>query len=214
MDIKRFAICGVPKSGTKLMNHMLHVGLPTWDYTPQERSIFGFSYRDNVITKKPKDVFSLTQIKAIENTFVIVMYRDPLMVLTSKHRSSDYWITADKIGNKQPAPIKWYRKILEAKTQMSGNMLIVSYEELTDNPDRIQRELTGLTGIKFHRDFSQFVNFPLDERWQYLNIIKPLERRSLKIQDLAHLGAQLKKCPELLEIRKKLGYEDESFDLS
>jgi hypothetical protein len=130
--------------------------------------------------------------------------------MTSKHRGDNYWISAERIGRNQPAPIEWYRKILKVKRKGG---FIVSYEELTEHPDAVQQRIEKATGLEFEDRFSNFQQQTLDERWSYLNIIRPISRRKLKDVDIPYLGKQIKICPEILRIRKQLGY-DEDINLS
>jgi hypothetical protein len=200
--VEQIVICGVPKSGTKLLNHMFHAALPGWDYTPQERSALRGSKK--TITKMPADLFRIDKIKS-KNQLIIITCRDPLMVLTSKHRGEDYWVYANFIGKNQPAPIEWYREII--KRQQQG-YFIVKYENLVKWPDMIQQEISELFDLEFENRFSEFRKFPIGTDWEYLDIIRPLKERQLSVQDLPHLGRELTICPELLKVRKQLGYED------
>jgi len=202
--LDRIVICGVPKSGTKLLNHMIHTALPDWDYTPKERKYNWNLSQKNVITKMPSDLFKYKKIVNNDRFGVIVTYRDPLYVLTSKHRTDDYWVYADKIGNNQPAPIKWYKKIIGLKQR---GAFCIAYETLTHDPHFVQNEIGNEFDIEWKDNFKNYSNVPLPKGFSHLkSILRPIKTRNLKIDDLLHIGKEINKAPELLNIRKKLGY--------
>ncbi len=201
--VKRISICGVPKSGTKLLNHMIHTALPDWDYTPEERNFSKYMKEEKIITKKPLDLFRFQKAWEDADTMAIITCRDPLMVLTSKHKGTDYWVHGDRIGKGQPAPYKWYREII--KWQERG-AFIVFYEELTKQPDLVQKQIEIYFNFRFKHPFSNYINMPIGKDYEYLNVVRPLETRKLRIEDLPHLGKELSKHPVILQQRKNLGY--------
>jgi len=201
---KRIAIVGIPCSGTKLLNHMLHTALPDWDYSPKERRWSYQWMQERIINKRPGDLFQYHTIKLHSQVALIITVRDPVYVLTSKHRTSNYWVSASKIGDNQPAPIKWYRIILQA---LEEGACVVKYENLVKNPDEIQELIGDRFGFKWKDKFSNFINVPLPSQYCDLNIVRPLRARKIVVSDLFYLADELRKCPELIEVRKKLGYE-------
>jgi hypothetical protein len=205
MEINRIAICGVPKSGTKLLNHMIHTALPSWDYSPDERNCMDYLNKKKIITKKPLDLFRFNKFNSRKDTIAIITCRDPLLVLTSKHRTSDYWVYADRFGKGQPAPFKWYDQIIKWRDK---GAFVVYYENLVDNPDLIQKQMELRFNIKFVKNFSEYINVPIGPSYEYLNVVRPLQMRQLKVEDLPHLGTQLNKSPKLIQQRKELGYEN------
>lgn len=203
--IDQITICGIPCSGTKLLNHMVHAALHDWDYTPQERSFrTAKGNAPGLITKLPSDLFSFGEIANNDSIAGLITCRDPLLVLTSKHRSDDYWVSAAEIGNGQPAPIRWYKEIVD--WQHSG-ACIIKYEDLVTEPDLVQLDIGATFDIEWKDRFSDYIHFPMPTKFAHLNVVRPLKPRQLTVEDLPHLGQQLAQCPELIEIREELGYE-------
>ena len=205
MIITRIAICGIPCSGTKLMNHMLASVLPTWDYDPIERPWHWEGKQKFVITKQPKDVFKQDIIRKYHNIAPVIMVRDPWFVLTSKHRTPKYWNSAEKIGFKQFAPIKWYEEIIK---QRDKGAFIVKYEELVTNPCEIQGRMLEQWDLPFEGDLTDFAHTPLPPGLEYLGVVRPLStsRLALVPEDKVYLKKQVKICPDLYKVRKELGY--------
>lgn len=209
--VKRIVITGVPKSGTAILHHMIHAGLPSWEYTPMERSYRKHLNREYVITKRPPDIFRLEEAINDKETAVIITCRDPFLVLTSPHRNTKnhdgqgYWVTADKFGKKGKfTPIDYYKKILEYKHK---GQFIVYYEDWVNQPiKKLQDEIGQRFGVNWESNFENYINYPLPDDYKFLNIVRPIEPRKLKIRDITHLGLQLNKKPEFIKIRNKLGY--------
>ncbi len=203
--VKRICICGVPKSGTKLLNHMIHTALPDWDYTPEERNCLSNLNKDFVITKKPLDLFRFRNISNREDTAAIITCRDPFLVMTSKHRTKNYWVFGDRIGKGQPSPVAWYSLILKWK---NNGAFIVFYEDLINNPELVQEQMGKRFNIEWKKSFLDYINNPMPKGYEDFNFInRPLSGRKLRADDLPHLGKELDKDRRLIEIRRQLGYE-------
>jgi hypothetical protein len=202
--VKRIVICGIPKSGTKLMNHMIHTALPDWDYDPEERNYVKYKTAEHYIIKKPFILLRFQRVWNDPEAAGIIMVRDPLLVLTSKHRTDDYWVFGDRIGPKQPAPIRWYQEILKWREK---GACVIHYEDVVADPNQVQKHIGQEFGIQWKASFSRYIETPMPEGFEYLNVRRPLVSRQLRVQDLPHLGTELQKSPELIQIRRKLGYE-------
>jgi len=203
--IERITICGIPCSGTKLLNHMFASCLPGWDYNPIER---GWSWqldRKKVITKFPRNLFQLDNIKRHPQIAPIITVRDPWFVLTSKQRTPTYWSSAERIGNNQAAPLKWLKEIIRRRDQ---GMFIVHYEELIKTPCEIQQRAQAWWDLPFEGCFSEFTRLPLPKGTEHLNVVRPLStaRLTLTPEDKTYLREQVKVCPALEQVRKELGY--------
>ena len=209
--INRIAICGIPASGTKLLNHMVACALPSWDYNPRERGWAWNWYKERIITKMPRDVFEYSLMKKYEMVLPIITVRDPYFVLTTKHRTDRYWMTFQHIGKTQAAPIYWYREVLK---WMKRGELVVRYEDLIKDPDKEQVKIFEKLGMVPDKTFSEFESHPMPEGYESLQIIRPLSsaRTTLGVEDWEWLDIQLRGCPELNDIREELGYA--SFGLS
>lgn len=209
--VKRIVIAGIPKSGTAILHHMIHAALPSWEYTPKERSYKERFNVEYVITKKPWDIFRLGDAIEDEETAVIITCRDPFLVLTSPHRKThnhdgqSHWTTAKKFGKKGKCPpLDYYKKLLY---YINEGQFIIYYEDWVDKPlKELQDKIGKYFGIEWEGEFEDYMDYPLPENFKFLNIVRPIEPRQLKVDDLVHLGKQLEEEPQFIKIRKKLGY--------
>jgi len=183
----------------------MHTALPDWFYSPKELNYQSMLKEKHIITKNPSDIFRYNVITyTVPDAAILVVCRDPFYVMTSKHRGKDYWVYGDRIGPSQPAPYLWYQKILDIE---EIGAFIVRYEELVENPDLVQEKIGAKFGFEWKDKFSNFVNVPLPESYNYLDVVRPLVSRKLNKQDIKHLKREVKKNTIILQQRKKLGYE-------
>ena len=213
-------ICGFPRSGTTLFQLMVETSVPAIKTYGRERRAlevarFGSRTHRAVVTKRPKDVFLIPEIREFYDGHAadvrfIVLSRDPRDVLTSMHfsRPSEYFVSA--------AAWRHIYKHWKWACQ-SSDTLSIRYEDLITRPDTVETGVCEFTGWKTTRDFQQFHHcVPRGFDGRALNGVRPLDsdnqNRWRLEQHRCRMQSLLSELPELPRVLVDLGYEsDESW---
>lgn len=208
-------ICGFPRSGTTLCQLMVEscvTGIRIFGRERRALEVAQFGHRSHpsVVTKRPKDVFLINEIREFyrshaANVRFILMNRDPRAVLTSIHFSkpSEYFVSVNTWRHIY-AHWKWARD--------SADVIDVRYEDLISSPDDVEHRVSEFTGWNVTRPFRRFhESVPGGFDIRALNGLRELDSGNLtRWQDNCHfrrIRSLLSEMPELPEILVELGYE-------
>lgn len=208
-------ICGFPRSGTTLCQLMIEACVSGIKVFGRERRAlevarFGRRTHAEVVTKRPKDVYLIPEIREFyaahsANVRFILMHRDPRAVLTSVHFSepSRYFVSVSNWRHIF-AHWKWARQL--------PDLLSVSYEDLVAHPENMESQITRLTGWKTDRPFRSFhKNVPNHFDGRALNGLRELDPLNLERwrfpEHRERVRTLLQDMPELPEVLIELGYE-------
>ncbi|MBA2409909.1 MAG: sulfotransferase [Gammaproteobacteria bacterium] len=178
---RRIHIVGTSdRSGTTLMMQLMVNCLAIDRYCSHERRIYKRAPRDYEIycSKHPLDILGARTLLALDpNLFMVCLVRDPRDAVVSKHnRFPDrYWGINFS---------KWRTHYQLAKRLAPHpRVLVVAYESLVDDPDRLQNELMAcMPFLRKRADFSQFheVATPTSDRAERaLGGVRPISTRSV-----------------------------------
>ncbi len=238
---KQIVICGYPRGGTSLLYNMVSASLPGFYFDEFESRAAERIHRyGNYATKAPTDIFELNKLPALniykKEIFVLVVVRDIRDVITSKHPNipDEFFIGYDHSW--------WPRKDSHAAWQYDGSGVLeihaaieqsaaiegitvikVSYEEMINDPDGLQKKLEKNMGINFDypiRDFHRNkakLAYKYDDYQQRKSSLvfedKPITGSRAgkwrKPEFRARIQQQFGSCPSLFEILIKDGYETE-----
>jgi hypothetical protein len=152
----------------------------------------------------------------------IIMVRDPRAVISSRlgahtaNRTSDYFCglyecNGRKGRNWGVIPLALIVMQYSDTTALGRKGLIVKYEHLVSDPDRIQRQVGAYWGLEFDRKWSEFPeNWPDTylQLWDHkLNGARPLDSGHDWKDHLPRIKEVYEKNPELQEILELLRYE-------
>jgi len=211
-------VCGMPRSGSTLLQLMLQTGYPDAKHFGRERG--GLLVARNVwpgrysllISKRPNDVFWVDEIRELYRwraapPLFIVTTRDPRAVLTSKHaQRTDYYVSAER-WRTLFAHIKYVRA--------APDVVTVDYRELVQTPRDVQRRLTVAIGEEPLAPFEAVgQTVPSDFETVALNGVRPVDTASLnKWRDPQHeerIRTLLTEIPELPSVLVDEGYEPDT----
>lgn len=151
--MKRIHIVGMsPRTGTTLMMELMASCFKFDAYADHEMSILHAPITPvkTFCSKHPGELTIMPYIND-PNIWVICMIRDPRDVIVSKHRKApDYYWTDLK-------NYKTYRAAFEELCRKNSRVIPVMYEELVENPDKVQDALEKkIPFLKRASNFSEF----------------------------------------------------------
>jgi hypothetical protein len=227
---RHIVIAGQPRSGTTLFYSMLRGTLQGFEMPPNEAPAASYLHRPgNFLTKRPLDIFDIPKnvmaCQGRKRVDLIVSMRDPRDILTSRHKSipNDYFVGADyhwfvPAGQTPRFISPGLIPIHNASIQVANSGLFpqgvffLKYEDLVDNPERIQTMLAEGLGLTFDGKFSDFhkQEIPTDLQGP-LNGVRPVEKRAeakwKKPEHHARIIDQFTRFPDLHKLVIGLGYE-------
>lgn len=238
---QQLVVCGYPRSGTSLLYNMLASTLHgKLSFTEFEKYFIHHIHKlGSIATKSPLDILHIKFIDDLnihnKKLIILVMIRDIREVITSRHPifpddyfigyDFSYWPQDSKFKNwKYDAPgiIQISNEIREAS--MRNDVLLIKYEDLTANPDIMQKEIEQRFGMKFNGVFSEYdkqsKNLPYRYSGKYeardpslvlegQSVIKR-EKRWRNPEHRDRIVDQFEKCPELFDLLIEYGYENDS----
>jgi len=212
-------ICGQSRSGSTLLYNLLRENVSNYQFYDDEKRALSVPDNCDQITKRPLDIFDYGKIKSDRECSFLITMRDPRDILTSVHTSvpddyfcdydKQYMVTANKIEKSVVGLIPFYEQINKV-----GEALIIKYEDIICYPDQLQIVLCKLFKFNYTGDFEDWghkkVEIP-DKLIKALNGIRPIDDKGIgrwrdhpeRIKD------QFAKCPQLFEIVKEFGYEED-----
>jgi len=171
--------------------------------------------RENVVTKRPMDIFAWKPVYEKIGTKFLINIRDPRSVLTSVHANSEGkwkvdWEYSLKTSQNgvcgKTNGLKDYWNII----YKVPNSMFVYYEDLIDRPNEVQERLKEFCGFEYKGKFSEFYKTtPPPLLTHQLNGLRPPDPETKykwkkcpeRIKNL------IKKHPEILDMLIDLGYE-------
>jgi hypothetical protein len=208
-------ICGFPRSGSTLLQLMLETsfnGIRTYgrERRALEVAVCGKRTHHAVITKRPKDVFLIPEIRDFyasheANVRFILLCRDPRDVLTSFHfsRPGEYFVSTSA----------WWHIYQHWNWACrSSDVLSLRYEHLITDPDEVESSVCNFTGWQSQQRFRQFHEFvPATFDGRALNGLRPLDpdnrNRWRNDEYRNRIRTVLTELPELPRVLIDLGYE-------
>lgn len=152
----------------------------------------------------------------------IILIRDPRAVITSRlgshtaQRTSDYFCglyecKGRKGRNWGVIPMALIVKQYEDTTPLGRKGLVIKYEHLIKDPDRIQRQVGAYWGLEFDKKWSEFPeNWPDTylQLWGHkLNGARPLDSGHDWRDHMDRIRRVYQEHPELQEVLELLHYE-------
>jgi hypothetical protein len=211
--------CGFPRTGSTLLQMMVRASVADCDAPPSECSALGAdqAIRRNepyLLTKRPGDILQLDRIRrelAQQNVrpLFLLMVRDPRDILTSRHAAypgmRGYYVSPDR-----------FRAVWKAiaANRSKEDCLVLRYEDLVQQTDLVQEQLTERIGWKVTAPFSRF-----HERCAPRDSITEGALGGLRSVDASGIGrwqqaehtprllSLLEALPELPDVCQTLGYE-------
>jgi hypothetical protein len=208
-------ICGMPRSGSTLLQLMLETAYPNSRQFGRERAALHLarhvwpSRHSLLISKRPNDVFWIDEIREAyrgraAGPRFIVTSRDPRAVLTSRHSGRpEYYVSIER-WRAIFAHIRYVRA--------APDVTVVDYGDLVREPANTQSRLVGAIGEEPSAPFESFSDaIPSGFKTTALNGVRPIDTASLyKWREPEHAGRiseLLSKVPELTSLLVEEGYE-------
>ena len=207
--MKLIYITGVARSGTTLLARMFHSFEGVYVIN-EECNIYDFSncLSNKIIVGKRTEnsifsnILSNREIKNQlnlmnkKNIFIINCVRDGRDVVES-------WVKAWELYN----PFAWMSGILQSEKYKNKIKITVKYEELINNPDKIQNEIMKLTGLEKNFLFSEYPKFVPEESFKSTDEKYKLRGLELEKKISKEYLNEPNDIITFLRLNKKLGYE-------
>lgn len=213
MGIQRILICGCARSGNTVMLHLMETGFENVEKNidgPGNEAFPKKAIEGKVVAGKfPKMIRKLDKVMR-DDLGVIYMMRDPRDVLVSKHflKPNKYWTP----------PNRWIEAAEIAEDfKDHPNVMLLKYESLVSNPNRVQKHIAQKFGLEIKRPFAECHKYFDQEDQVNLNTMngaRPLDPSRIgnwKDDPAKKQYAQkmLKQHPEIVTYMKRLGYSTE-----
>jgi hypothetical protein len=208
-------ICGLPRSGSTLLQLMLENAYPSSRHFGREQSGLRVARQEwpgrygLIISKRPNDVLRIDDIRAAyrkraRKPCFIVTTRDPRAVLTSKHSGRDgYYVTVDR-----------WRMLFEhiKYVRQFPDVIPVEFRDLVERPAWVQQILVDAIGEAPASSFDSFHHtVPAGFDTRALNGVRPLDASALdkwrRPEHRARIQSILATMPELNDVLIAEGYE-------
>jgi len=237
---RQLVVCGYPRSGTSLLYNMLASTLRgKFRFTEFEKYFIHHIHKlGNIATKAPLDILHIKYIDSLnihkKNLIILVMVRDIREVITSRHPvfPDKYFIGGDFSYWPQDSEFNEWKYDAPGVIQISeairvaskrNDVLIVKYEDLTSNPDKVQKKLGCIYDLEFDGEFSKYNEYSSNLPYSYSGKYKPKDptlvleggsviERNKRWMDPKYKGRivdQFEKCPELFDLLIEYGYEED-----
>ncbi|MEY2726401.1 MAG: hypothetical protein RLZZ458_2268 [Planctomycetota bacterium] len=208
-------VCGFPRSGTTLFQLMLEGCVAGISGRGRERRALelaecGRRSHAILLTKRPKDLFLIPEIRAFYAAWgvrvqFIVLHRDPRAILTSKHfsRPQEYYLSTEEWRHYY-SHWDWCRG--------AADVLSICYEDLILQTEAVQQRVLEFTGWEARWKFRDFVrHVPQGFDGRALNALRELDDSRLQAwradEHRLRLMEVLRELPELPRVLVELGYE-------
>ena len=234
--LQNIVMCGFPRSGSTMLYTMMANAGATLSgeqirFPPTEASALtkDYSIGDVTVTKRPKDIFSIDQIRSAlgrngRGRFFLLTVRDPRSIMVSRHASYDrqpfighvysLHVHPDHVSFTDPGLCDYAEAVRHTLARTDISCRMIRYEKLVKTTALCQKTIAGWTGLSFARDFASFHEQPISDRlMRPLNGVRPVEpgrRHSWK--DPAHaarLVREFRLAPALFDHLEALGYESD-----
>jgi hypothetical protein len=182
-------------------------------YVKEEVSLLhyqeGLSDEATLCTKRPRDHHLVRDIlPGDERQWFISLIRDPRDVVVSRHglRPDLYWANL-RIWK------AWFNNVREFRNH--DRFIEVRYEELVDNPDKVQQAIAGrLPFLPIRKKFSEYhqASNPSSQSLAAMRGLRPIEDKSVgRWKDHLHrIAGQVEIHGPIDEELIRLGYEDDN----
>ncbi len=227
---RQIIIAGHSRAGTTLFYNMLRSTLKGFELPDRETmAAETIGKPGNYCTKRPLDIlempYTFSRNFRKKQVDLIIALRDPRELLVSKHKSvpDDYFSAADfmyfspkgKVPTfNNPGIIPVHNGIMQvARDRMTfpRGVFLLRYENLVDDPERIQQQLAEGLELEFEGNFSDFHKKDIPENLsRALNGVRPVERASQAKWKLPEhrrrVIDQFQRFPELHRVMAESGY--------
>ncbi len=204
--------CLFPKQETAALNTIQYFSR----LVVSERSLDLMDYH-NILQK-------LGKIRSIK---FIILIRDPQELLCQKKDffANQYWHGYDYqlhtpgrkyVSFSDPGIITFFRKIEELCQANKENIMLVRFEELINNPQKIQQQISSFCSISFNLGFDMVRADDMPNDYQTNEIKNFKSLKDIQVSSLtndAHINRvllQLQLCPELEKTITAFGYNLET----
>ncbi len=239
MPGRQIVVCGFPRGGTSLLYNMLSSSLDGFGFAEFEVAAWKVIARwGDFASKKPLDVLILDDLVRRnihgKRLVAIVMLRDPRDLITSVHPNVpdryflDYegsWTPHARGPRREPYGIRAIHAAIQRAQRIEGmEVILVRYEDLVADPDRIQQALAARIGVEFNSRFSDFHRRPERHAYRYAGKNAPkdpsLVRENSAVdrsrhgkwncpEHAARIARHFQEHPGLFELVRQLGYEQD-----
>ena len=234
---KHIIICGPACCGATLLFNMMRYSTDENVYmpntgTPAMRSINTFA--SNYITKRTLDLYNVEEIQKnlgnIRDLFFIILARDPRSLVTSMHKSVpwqyyqswDYGFYAGPYPSMtRPGVGAAFRAIEQLSERPNIQYLIVRYEDMVEDPEKVREDISSFTGLTLSKPFSDFCRHETPEQLlKQLNGVTPPEKENAHRWMRSEFQPRIQRLqslfPEMKSVIDAHGYinidREESFD--
>lgn len=200
-----------PRTGSTLLAEAMRVCFDIVNFSQHEAPLSvsnsTFCEEGIVLTKQPSKTYGLNKILNFDkNLYVICLYRDPRDMVCSSHG-------ADK--SKYYCELNYWLSFFDdiKKIISHQRLLLISYEELSTNPDKIQKELTRrIKCLNFKFLFSEYhlVSNPSKASLLALNKLRPIDSSGIGNwkHHLPRVKQQIEKYGDITESLVFFKYEN------
>jgi hypothetical protein len=199
-----------PRTGSTLLAEAMKVCFEIECYcdheAPISKSNTSFGNCKTILTKHPSSTKNLDKVLSWDkNLFIICIIRDPRDMVSSYH---------GKINDKYYCELNfWFEFFLNLKKlDKHERFLLIKYEELTKNPDKIQSLI--LKRFSFLKEKYNFSNYhhhskPNDDSLKALNQLRPIQSKGIGNwkNNLSRIKQQIQKYNGLEDTLIQFGYE-------
>lgn len=225
---RHIVVCGCSRGGTTLLYNMLRSTLVGATCPPQERPALKYIFNRSplLVTKRPLDILSageiIRKLKPFKAVDFVIVIRDPRALVSSRHSSApdqpfqgfDYqmWVGKTASAYVKPGVLAVYDAI-DALTSADGvSSVVVRYEDLVSDPDKVQADLSRSLDLEMAGRFQDFhrAEIPADLT-RALNGVRPVEAANAESwrtgARLQRVCEQFRRAPDMLSILTRWGYE-------
>lgn len=236
---QQIVVCGFPRSGTSLLYNMLSVSFSGFKFMNFEKYfIFNIHKLGNIASKAPFDIFHIKDIDRLninnKKLIILVVVRDIRDIVTSRHPMcpdryfigyDHSWWPQDKSFSKwsynAPGILRIHQSVKDAVQR--HDVMLVKYEDLVADPDKIQKDISQKYELTFDSPFSEFHKNPAKHAYQYKGRFSPVaqelvqenqgstlarvKRWKTSQDSLERVKQQFSECPDLFSVLKDYGYE-------
>ena len=211
-------ICGFPRAGSTLLHLMISTCVDAVHRFPKEKNAlvaaqYPFRNCEFLVSKRPDDIFRYDLIcqryaRSQADAYFLLSLRDPRDVLVSKHVSKpgEYYVSVSR----WKAIYDHFRYVQE-----QPRVKIVRFEELINEPQKLQQEIAQHAGCSVIHPFEKFAEVvPQDFRTRALNGVRSPDPSAIgkwRLPEYTERIREILEClPELPEALIQLGYETDT----
>ena len=204
-----------PRTGTTLMAELMVNGFEIGGFAAHEMSIYDrpAQHFDLFCSKNPQDVMAARPLLAIDRSlWMVCMLRDPRDMIVSKHRAdADHYWTTLRFWNERSRIVR--------SMMHHPRFVVVSYEDLVRDPDRVQESLmAAMPFLRRRRSFSDYheVARPSGASSDALTGVRPITAAGVDKwrEHKPRVAAQLELLGPIADDLIEFGYEEDADWLS